>query len=112
MMNASRNFGVVEIAAGGHHTLAELRIVEQQRRQFVRQFREEVGHRMVVEPQARWCDQSEPLDLARRRGRHLGRDHASHRMADQDRAIESKSIDHVECMQSDGEHVAQVFGAL
>src|SRR6516162_9564176 len=33
-------------------------------------------------------------------------------MADKDRPIEPEGIDHVECMQGDGEHVAQTVSTL
>jgi hypothetical protein len=41
---------IIEIGASGHHPLTEFRVVEQQGRNLMWQFREHVGQREVVEP--------------------------------------------------------------
>jgi hypothetical protein len=101
---------VVEIGARRHHPLAEGWVVEQQSRQFVRQLREEIGYRVLVEPQPGRRDQAEALNLARRHRRHLGRNHSAQRMAHEDRPIEPECLQHVERMQGNVEHLAQALG--
>ena len=75
---------VIELAA-------RVGVVEQQGRQLVGQLGEEVGDRMRVEPQPGRRDQAKLLDLAMGDRRHLGRDHAAHRMPDHDRLAQASA---------------------
>ena len=62
---------------------------------------------MIVEPQAGRRQQAELRDLGMGDRRHLGGDHAAHRMADEDGLPEPERLQHVERVQGEVEHVAQ-----
>src|ERR1700722_18148645 len=67
---------------------------------------------MRVEPEARWRDQAELLDLGMGDRGHFGGDHAAHRVTHDNRLSELELLHHVERMQGDVEHVAQTVLAL
>ena len=91
---------------------AGLGVMEQQAGNLVGQLGEDVGDGMVVQPQAGRRKQAELRHLGAGDRRHLGRDHAAHGMADDDRLPELKGLQHVQAMQGDVEHVAQPLLAL
>ena len=67
---------------------------------------------MRVDPKARRADQTESRNVIVRDGRHLGRDHAAHRMADQDRVLQAECLDHVPGVEREVEHVANLAALL
>ena len=67
---------------------------------------------MILKPQSGRRDQPKPLDIVRRHCRHLGGNHAAHRVADQIGARQPERLDHVERVQCDRQHVGQGVATL
>ena len=68
---------------------------------------EEVRDRVLVHPQARRADQHELAEIARRQARHLGGDHAAHRVTDEVWLAEPQRVHQVPAVQGEVEHVLQ-----
>jgi DNA-binding beta-propeller fold protein YncE len=103
-----QEFRIVELHACRHHRRAGFDIVEEQLRHLERQGREQVGDWIGVEPQARGADEAEPRHVIGRDRRHLGCDHAAHRVAGEDRVLETERFDHVPGVKREVEHVADL----